>query len=59
MVPQHNPLRKSLAYSAAVIGAAALGAVVLYFATGLVLYLWNDTSWRTDLIAHVFPKHQS
>jgi Succinylglutamate desuccinylase / Aspartoacylase family len=39
---------KTLAYRA----LAALGAVVLYFATGLLLYLWNDTSWRTE-IAHI------
>ena len=58
MVLQHNPLRKTLAYGAAVISFAALSAVVLYFATGLLLYLWNDASWRTDLIAHVMPKHE-
>jgi hypothetical protein len=58
MVPQHNPLQKSLAYGAAVIGFAALCAVVLYFATGSILYLLHDTSWRTDSIAHVVPKHQ-
>jgi hypothetical protein len=57
MAPQHNPLRKTLAYSALVIGVAALGAVVLYFATSLVLYLWNDTSWRTE-IAHAVSQHQ-
>jgi hypothetical protein len=38
-VPQHNPLRKTLAYGAAVIGFAALGGVVIYFATAGLLYL--------------------
>jgi hypothetical protein len=42
MVPQHNPLRKSLAYGAAVMGFAALGAVVLYFATAGILYLRSN-----------------
>jgi hypothetical protein len=42
MVPQHNPLRKSLAYGAAVIGFAALAAVVLYLATMGLLYLRSD-----------------
>jgi hypothetical protein len=39
MVPQHNPFRKTLAYGIAVIGFAAVGAVVLYFATVGILYL--------------------
>jgi hypothetical protein len=42
MVPQHNPLRKTLAYGAAVIGFAALGALVLYFATVGLLYLRSN-----------------
>ena len=42
MVPQHNPFRKTLAYSAVVIGVAALGAVVLYFATVGLLYLRSN-----------------
>jgi hypothetical protein len=46
MAPQHNPLRKSLAYGAAVIGFAALNAVVLFFATGVILYLRNNMSWQ-------------
>ncbi|MGB8631831.1 MAG: hypothetical protein WCD69_21050 [Xanthobacteraceae bacterium] len=41
-VPQHNPLRKTLAYGAAVIGFATLGAVVLYFATVGLLYLRSN-----------------
>jgi hypothetical protein len=36
---------------------ATLGAVVLYFATGLLVYLWNDMSWRTE-IAHAVSRHQ-
>ena len=39
MVAQHNPLQKTLAYGAAVIGFAALGGVVLYFFTAGLLYL--------------------
>ena len=39
MVPQHNPLRKTLAYGAAVIGFAALGGFAIYFATAGLLYL--------------------
>jgi len=42
MVPQHNPIRKTLAYSAAVIGFAVLCAVVLYFATVGLIYLRSN-----------------
>jgi hypothetical protein len=42
------------AYSGCSNRVAALGAVVLYFA---ILYLWNDTSWRTE-IAHAVSRHQ-
>ena len=42
MVPQHNPLRKTLAYGAAVIGFAALGGVVVYFFTAGLLYLRSN-----------------
>jgi hypothetical protein len=48
MVPQHNPLRKSLAYGVAVIGFAALGAVVLYFATVGILYLRSNFYFRSN-----------
>ena len=43
MVLQHQPLRKTLASAAGVIGFAAVGAVLIYFTTGLLRFLSNDT----------------
>ena len=48
MVPQHNPLRKTLAYGAAVIGFAALGGVVVYFFTAGLLYLRSNFCDASD-----------
>jgi hypothetical protein len=42
MLPQHNPLRKTLAYGAAVIGFAAICGVVVYFFTAGLLYLRSN-----------------
>jgi hypothetical protein len=42
MVPPHNPLRKTLAYGAAVIGFAVLGSVIVYFFTAGLLYLRSN-----------------